>query len=283
MTRFLLPTLLAGAALAPTAFAQKLSADRQQGELSVDAEQCSKWLHTLAGPEFAGRGTGQEGYRKAADYVAAHFKALGLEARGENGSYFQNMPWNQSKVTKAELTFTQGDQTVLTIPADRLGGNASKSTNANGEVALLNIEVPPIKNRRMPTIEGLDDLEVEGKVVVAVVRADFLAWDPGPRRFDVALTNPPFSLARPFVEHARGMADHVVMLLRLNFLASAGRAPWMRQDAPDVYVLPNRPSFTGKGTDSIDYAWFHWGPQVRSQGALRVLRPLPASERRPKQ
>jgi len=118
---------------------------------------------------------------------------------------------------------------------------------------------------------------------VAVVRADFLAWDPGPRRFDVALTNPPFSLARPFVEHARGMADHVVMLLRLNFLASAGRAPWMRQDAPDVYVLPNRPSFTGKGTDSIDYAWFHWGPQVRSQGALRVLRPLPASERRPKQ
>lgn len=172
MTRSLLLTLLTGAALAPLALAQQLSDDRQQGAASVDAEQCSKWLHTLAGPEFAGRGTGQDGYQKAADYVAAHFKALGLEARGESGSYFQNMPWDQSKVTKAELTFSQDGKKVLTVPADRLTGNASKDTYVGGDVVLLNVEMPKMQGRRMPRIEGLDEVDVEGKVVVAVVRAD---------------------------------------------------------------------------------------------------------------
>lgn len=32
----------------------------------------------------------------------------------------------------------------------------------------------------------------------------------------------------------------------------------MRSHTPDIYVLPNRPSFSGKGTDSIEYAWFVW-------------------------
>ena len=174
MTRPLPALLLATLLAAPCTLAQQLDADRQKGGAAVDAEQCSKWLHTLAGPDFAGRGTGQDGYRKAAEYVAAHFRALGLEARGEDGSYYQQMPWNQSKVTEATLRFSRDGREVLEVPAERLGGNASKDTQASGGVVLLNVEVPPRQGRRMPRIEGLDDLgaEVEGKVVVAVVRAD---------------------------------------------------------------------------------------------------------------
>ena len=172
MTPPLPALLLTSLACAGAALGQGLSADRRQGAESVDAAQCSAWLHKLAGPEFAGRGTGQDGYRKAAEFVAAHFRALGLEARGEDGGYFQQMPWNQSKVTAATLRFTRGGETVLEIPAARLTGNASKDTDATGGVAILNIEIPAGRGRRMPRIEGLDDLELEGKVVVAVVRAD---------------------------------------------------------------------------------------------------------------
>ena len=172
MTRTLSYLLLTSLACAPAALGQRLPDDRRQGAESVDAEQCSTWLHTLAGPEFAGRGTGQDGYRKAAQYVAAHFRALGLEARGEDASYFQQIPWDQSKVTAATLTFSRDGQTVLAIPANRLSGNASKNTDASGEVVLLNLDVPAGRGRRMPRIEGLDDLDVKGKVVVAVVRAD---------------------------------------------------------------------------------------------------------------
>ncbi|MGC6489356.1 MAG: hypothetical protein ACON4Z_17045, partial [Planctomycetota bacterium] len=168
-----LPLLLSTTfALAAASSAQQVSDDRREGAESVDAAQCSAWLHKLAGPEFAGRGTGQEGYRKAAEFVADHFRALGLEARGEDGGYFQQMPWNQSKVTAATLTFSRGGEAVLTVPAARLSGNASKDTEASGAVVLLNVEVPAGRGRRMPRIEGLDDLDLAGKVVVAVVRAD---------------------------------------------------------------------------------------------------------------
>lgn len=93
------------------------------------------------------------------------------------------------------------------------------------------------------------------------------------RHFDVAFGNPPFSLAIEFVRESIKYAEHVVMLLRLNFLGSRGRCAFMQAHAPDVYVLPDRPSFDGKGTDSIEYAWFVWRRATLHQtsGRLAVL------------
>lgn len=90
---------------------------------------------------------------------------------------------------------------------------------------------------------------------------------------DVIISNPPFSIAMQVVEHSFAFdPTYVVMLLRLNFLASAARAAFMRRRMPDVYVLPNRPSFTGGATDSIEYAWFVWGPEATNNcGEIRVL------------
>jgi hypothetical protein len=90
-------------------------------------------------------------------------------------------------------------------------------------------------------------------------------------RYDVAITNPPFSLAQAFIEASLDVAERAVMLLRLNYLASQKRSEFMRRHAPDVYVLPKRPSFTGKGTDSIEYAWFVFSNQPRTEGRVRVL------------
>jgi len=147
-----------------------LSADRQQGAAAVSVENCKTWLYKLASEEFGGRGTGQAGYGKAANYVADHFKSLGLEARGENGSYFQNMPWSQTKVSKAELVFQQDGDTVLAVPKERMIGSASTKTDANGKVVLLNLELPEMKGRRMPSIEGLDEYDFEGKIVIVAAR-----------------------------------------------------------------------------------------------------------------
>lgn len=101
-------------------------------------------------------------------------------------------------------------------------------------------------------------------------------------RYPVLITNPPFRLAQEIVERSFALADTCILLLRLNFLASARRATLMRQYPPDVYVLPNRPSFSGGGkTDSVEYAWFVWHPRARrTHGTLQVLRPTPSPERR---
>jgi hypothetical protein len=84
-----------------------------------------------------------------------------------------------------------------------------------------------------------------------------------------------------FVEHCLELSSNVAMLLRLNFLASKKRNPFMREHCPNVYVLSDRPSFTGKGTDSIEYAWFVWESNARkSSGRIQVLPPTSPAERR---
>jgi len=93
------------------------------------------------------------------------------------------------------------------------------------------------------------------------------------QRFDVALLNPPFCDAVAFIAKCLDCADWVVALERVNFLGSAGRNRFWREHAPDLYLLPERPSFTGEGTDATEYAWFVWPPggHDRSAGRIEVL------------
>lgn len=111
-----------------------------------------------------------------------------------------------------------------------------------------------------------------------VYNVDFLTQDIIQCDFDVAFTNPPYSQAEAFIRKSMEHAKHVVMLLRLNFLGSSRRASFLRENTPDIYVLPNRPSFTGHGTDATEYAWFHWGPNTA--GRLNILHTTPLAERR---
>lgn len=114
---------------------------------------------------------------------------------------------------------------------------------------------------------------------VASTVMDFLSLEPNPLRSsaDVCLTNPPYSLAMEFVQHAMKHAHVTAMLLRLNFLGSEGRAQFFRAHPPSVYVLPNRPSFVGGRTDACEYAWFVWG--LNATPEIRVLATTPKSER----
>jgi len=94
---------------------------------------------------------------------------------------------------------------------------------------------------------------------------DFLTYDFG-RRFDFVVTNPPFSLAQEFIEKSLTLANCVVMLLRLNFLASKSRKEfWEKHPPTAIHVLTKRPSFTGNGTDATDYAWFVWDSTGRQK------------------
>jgi predicted RNA methylase len=104
---------------------------------------------------------------------------------------------------------------------------------------------------------------------VDVFCEDFLA--PSDRgSYSLAIMNPPYALAMPFIEAAVACSDTVCALLRLGFLASQKRACWHRAHPCDVYVLPRRPSFTTDGkTDSADYAWMIWAPG--RGGRIQVL------------
>ncbi|MFA6168180.1 MAG: hypothetical protein WC700_16280 [Gemmatimonadaceae bacterium] len=106
-----------------------------------------------------------------------------------------------------------------------------------------------------------------------------LAQEAREGAFRVGLTNPPFSLAGPLLGALRPICEHVVMLLRLNWLASAARHPVLSLDMPDVFVLPNRPCFVNGKSDATEYAWMHWGPARRESGRVQLLALTPRAER----
>lgn len=118
-----------------------------------------------------------------------------------------------------------------------------------------------------------------------VVIGDYLTTPPpvfSVPRFKVAIGNPPFNLAMDFIEQSLRLADCVVMLLRLNFMGSEVRWDWMRRYPADLYILPNRPSFRGYGSDSVEYAWYVWeeGLKERVFGLHRLLDTTPLAERK---
>ncbi len=95
----------------------------------------------------------------------------------------------------------------------------------------------------------------------------FLDYHPRERP-SLVMGNPPYHMDLPeaFVRHVLSWrfkkADRpwmMVLLLRLNWLGSQGRAPLHRAHPADIYILPERTSFTADGgTDMTEYAFFVW-------------------------
>lgn len=100
---------------------------------------------------------------------------------------------------------------------------------------------------------------------------DFFAYK---EKVDIIVTNPPFSIAQEFITHALELADTVIMLLRVNFLGSQKRYPfWVNNEPKALYILSKRPSFTGTGTDSTEYAWYIWEKNTNhiTPGVFHIL------------
>ena len=67
----------------------------------------------LASDSLEGRDTGSRGYVIAADYVASQFRAIGLEPAGENGGWFQQVPFRRASFEKPPaMTLTVGRQRI---------------------------------------------------------------------------------------------------------------------------------------------------------------------------
>lgn len=99
----------------------------------------------------------------------------------------------------------------------------------------------------------------------------------------VVIMNPPVTTAYEFVHkavtEARARGATVFALLPLNFMTTEKRTDFLRVHTPSIYVLPNRPSFTGDGRTmrGVDYAWFAWNdPEPR----VVILGNTPAAERK---
>ena len=73
------------------------------------------------------------------------------------------------------------------------------------------------------------------------------------KKYDIIIGNPPFSLAKEFVEKSLDLLNEngvLIFLLRTAFLESKKRFEfWQSNPVTGLYVLSKRPSFLSKGGD----------------------------------
>lgn len=123
----------------------------------------------LADDLLRGRDTGSEGHRIAANYVAAEFARLGLKPAGENGGYYQEVPFQTAQVLEdgGSMSITVGGETRELTMGDEFFMSGSVK-NPAGEVSAdlvfvgFGVHAPDV---------GHDDfagLDLEGKIAVAI-------------------------------------------------------------------------------------------------------------------
>ena len=114
---------------------------------------------------------------------------------------------------------------------------------------------------------------------------DFLTWKPD-KGYDLIITNPPYSLAKEFVE--KGMeclckGGYMCMFLKIQFLEGAKREELFDKYPPKyIYVFRNRmaiwnngqpkdPKTGKKWATTMCHAWFVWEKGSTSEPIVRWL------------
>ena len=162
MRRLLAPLALGLAALASAQYpgAQPPPADLKKGFDAIKVTDAQSILGYLAGPECQGRGTGQPGFQKAAEFVAKQFKAAGLKPLGDDDTYFQNATFYRPSIWDA----------VVTVDGAKLDASAFSLNPAGADFdAMAGVVLVRGGTTDRLTDEQLDALK--GKIVVLVTPA----------------------------------------------------------------------------------------------------------------
>jgi hypothetical protein len=105
-----------------------------QGSPELRAADLRSDLFAIAHDSMGGRDTGEPGNFKAAEWVAASFRRSGLQPAGENGTFFQTLPFVRI-APDTTSRIVAGDAT-LAIARDFLPVGAPVSVSLDGVVAV---------------------------------------------------------------------------------------------------------------------------------------------------
>lgn len=147
-------------------------------------------------------------------------------------------------------------------------------------IEVVNEFIPAVDWAAIELRDTRGDLQSLGLAPSQITIDDFFAVELN-ELFDVSILNPPFKLGIEFVMKCREHSRVVVVFQTLNFLGSDKRHPWLSEDMPDVFVIPNRVAHKGTNrSDSVYSAWFVWGEQPKRESDLRLLALTLKEERR---
>lgn len=148
-----------------------LPAAAQKTMNSIDAERIRATVKTLADDAFEGRGTGQKGGDKAADWIAAQFKSYGLVPAGDNGTYFQSVNFygvtTEGKQTRFAFAPKTGPEIALKYADEYVANDLTHSEKSEIDAPIVwvgyGIDAPEYN---WDDYKGVD---LKGKVVLMLV------------------------------------------------------------------------------------------------------------------
>ena len=132
-------------------------------ETAITANDLRTRLYGFADDSMLGRRIGEPGNYKGTAYIGSEFRRLGLKPAGDNGTYFQNLPYgrngfdiNASKLIAAGKTLAPRTDWVPVAPtaANGLGGSANLSNT------------PVVFAGRFGDTTTLDPAAFQGKIAV---------------------------------------------------------------------------------------------------------------------
>ncbi len=141
----LAPVLLCLSVIAPLgASAQKAPATNRYGNpatlkpaptgAAISVRDLQIRLYQFADDSMMGRQVGRLGNKKGTDYIAAEIKRLGLLPAGDNGGYFQVLPFHLRKFTVNSRVTVDGNPLLWNVDVVALPGDAAPRPIVDAEV-----------------------------------------------------------------------------------------------------------------------------------------------------
>lgn len=148
-----------------------------------------------------------------------------------------------------------------------------------GEGHIVNAINNFYKNKRNITCIDLVDRGFPNTIV-----QDFLTYETN-KKYDAIITNPPYSLAKEFVEKGIELLDNngqMAMFLKIQFLEGAKRKEFFEKYPPKyIYVFSNRMATWNNGQEldpngkkwstTMCHAWFIW---EKENGQMSKTEPI---------
>jgi Zn-dependent M28 family amino/carboxypeptidase len=148
-----------------------LSKDAETAMNAIDSEKIRATVKYLSDDSLEGRGTGQKGGDKAADWLGEQFKAYGLQPAGDHGSYFQNVAFYGVTTDQQKTTFSfvpkSGPEMTLKFGDDFVASDQTHSEKSAVDAPIVyvgyGIEAPEYK------WDDYKGVNVKGKVLLMLV------------------------------------------------------------------------------------------------------------------
>jgi hypothetical protein len=139
----------------------------QQAPAPIAPADLLRHINVLASDAFEGRAPGTAGETRTTDYIAAQFRARGLEPAGENGGWLQTLHLVERKPGSATTRWTAAGRAVEIAPGDLvLTGREARVGVADAAIVFAG------HGARLPDrgIDQLAGVDVRGKVVLILLQ-----------------------------------------------------------------------------------------------------------------